>query len=256
MACVEAAIPVPDSRKKVDELFLFWLSEPSTQDMLRKELAKVRGISIGDLDIDYLDLSIPSGSLTSTLRPSSPNLRVLSPPPPSLTRSPKSPRGKQNRSPRRAHKSLKQEHALSKSTRAPGQQKVHEEVLEEVDYGAPLQMLASRAVLNTDTENDSNLINQNGGLEPKHRDGVRAGRSRSPKPADLPKGPTVSGHTPTIPQFYFPNGKPAAGENVEEQLKEVETLFRDNPNGELAQDSFSTVAKVSIFTVCVCAHIM
>ena len=247
MACVEAVIPVPDSRKKVDELFLFWLSEPSTQDMLRKELAKVRGITISELDIDYLDLSIPSCSLTSTLRPSSPNMRAPSPPPPSLTRSPKSPRGKQHRSPRKSHKSPKQqEHALAKSIRAQGQQKVHEEAVEEIDSGLPLQLFssASRAVLtdSTDSENNSNLINQKGGLDAKH---LRTGRSRSPKPTDLPKGLKVTGHVPNIPQFYFPNGKPAVGENVEEQLKEIERLFQDHPNGELAQSDFSSIAKVS-----------
>lgn len=248
MACVEASIPVPDSRKKVDELFLYWLSEASTQDMLRKELAKVRGMSVGEQGIDYLDLSIPSGSFTSTIRPSSPNLRAPSPPPHSLTRSPKSPRGKQTRSPRKANKSTKQqEHALSKDSRSLV--KTHEDSVEEVDTDTPLNMLFHKPLVTVDSENDSNWINQskeNGSLEAKHRDTKRAVRTHSPKPADLPKSPKVNRHVPTIPQFYFPNGKPAAGENVEQELEEIKKLFQEYRDGELPKDKFSTIAKVSV----------
>lgn len=237
MACVETSIPVPDSRKKVDELFLFWLSEPSTQEMLRKELAKLRGISTNELDVDYLDLSIPTSTLTNALRPSSPNLRAPSPPP-GLSRSPKSPRGR-SRSPRKGYKSPRQnEHGLTKSMKAQDLQKVYEESVDEVDFPA-----STTVQVYENTENDSNLINKPkpAGIDVRHR-----GRSRSPKPADLPKGPGEIKQVPVIPQFYFPHGKPTAGENVEEHLTEAEKIFKDSPNGELEQSEFGPVAKVRI----------
>ncbi|XP_064394200.1 serine/threonine-protein phosphatase 2A regulatory subunit B'' subunit delta-like isoform X2 [Halichondria panicea] len=225
MACVETSILVPDSRKKVDELFLFWLSEPSTQEMLRKELAKLRGVSQNELNIDYLDLSIPTSSFTSTLRPSSPNLRAPSPPP-GLSRSPKSPRGR-SRSPKKGHRSPKnQEHGLSKSVRAQDMQKVYEENVDEVDF----------AIQSNGSENESNLISKPAAIDVKRR-----GRSRSPKPADLPKAPA---HHQVIPQFYFPHGKPNAEENVEECLQKAEKIFAEQLNGELGQSHFEDVSKV------------
>ncbi len=230
MACVETSILVPDSRKKVDELFLFWLSEPSTQEMLRKELAKLRGVSPNELDVDYLDLSIPTSSFTSTLRPSSPNLRAPSPPPGS--RSPKSPRGR-SRSPKKSHKSPKQqEHGLSKSIRAQDMQKVYEENVDEIDFAIHVQCNSS--------ENDSNKpVDKIAAIDAKHR-----ARSHSPKPADLPKAPA---HHQVIPQFYFPHGKPNTGENVEECLQEAEKIFAEQPNGELGQSHFEEVSKVNHF---------
>ena len=78
----------PDARKKVDELFLYWLSEPSTQELLRHELAKVCG-----LQQQRTELLSP----TLNLRPRSPTARSITPPPPSPSlstsnRSPKTPR--------------------------------------------------------------------------------------------------------------------------------------------------------------------
>lgn len=229
MACVENSILVPDSRKKVDEYFLFWLSEPSTQEMLRKELAKLRGISPNEQDIDYLDLSIPNSSFTSVLRPSSPNMRAPSPPP-GLSRSPKSPRGR-SRSPRKGHKSprLQQDqHSLSKSIRAQDLQKVYEENVDEVDFAAAAQS-------KEEPETGDKIPAPNA---------KRRSRSRSPKPADLPKVPPPTHQPQVIPPFYFPHGKPNAGENVEERLHEAEKIFSEHPDGELLQSDFGEVTKV------------
>ena len=92
MACVKA-IPVPDSMQKVDELFLFWLSESSTQELLRKELSKVCS-SVREFEEDTpVQIQLSSSSVTNVRRPGSPTVRTPSPPP-LLTRSPKSPRTK------------------------------------------------------------------------------------------------------------------------------------------------------------------
>jgi serine/threonine-protein phosphatase 2A regulatory subunit B'' len=73
----------PDARKKVDELFLYWLSEPSTQDLLRQEVAMVCG-----LQPDHR-VSASQG-VHSKVRPMSPTARAITPPPslPSLSPSP------------------------------------------------------------------------------------------------------------------------------------------------------------------------
>lgn len=108
MACVKA-IPVPDSLQKVDELFLFWLSESSTQELLRKELSKVCGGSGGVREFEEdtpVQIQLSSSSVTNVRRPGSPTVRTPSPPP-LLTRSPKSPRTKPKpKSPRGAISSL------------------------------------------------------------------------------------------------------------------------------------------------------
>ncbi len=223
MACVESSILVSDSRKKVDEYFLFWLSEPSTQEMLRKELAKIRGISPIEQDIDYLDLSIPTSSFTGVLRPSSPNMRAPSPPP-GLSRSPKSPRGR-SRSPKKGHRSPRQqEHSLTKSMRAQDLQKVYEDNVEEVDF----------AQSNEESKANDKI--------PAPSTNKKRARSRSPKPADLPKVPPT--RQQVIPQFYFPHGKPKVGENVQKRLQEVEKMFAEHPKGELVLSDFGEVAKV------------
>ena len=92
MACVKA-IPVPDSMQKVDELFLFWLSESSTQEMLRKELSKVCGGAREFEEDTPVQIQPSSSSVTNVRRPGSPTVRSPSPPP-LLSRSPKSPRAK------------------------------------------------------------------------------------------------------------------------------------------------------------------
>ena len=65
-------IIAPDARKKVDELFLYWLSEPSTQELLRHELAKVCGLH------QPRDLLSPTFNLKP--RPTSPTVRSITPP--------------------------------------------------------------------------------------------------------------------------------------------------------------------------------
>ena len=77
MACTEA-LPLPDSRQKVDELFLFWLSERSTHEILCNELSRVCGLKTGS-DEPNLQQHSPS-SIISFPRPGSPVRRSPSPP--------------------------------------------------------------------------------------------------------------------------------------------------------------------------------
>lgn len=218
MACVET-IPVPDSRQKVDELFLFWLSEPSTQEMLRKELSKVRG---GIDEGSSYDVPVPTPpSVTSVPRPGSPTVRSPSPPP-LLSRSPKSPRTKiRSKSPRRAQ--YRQGIAgdlMSKSVRT----KV--EVIEEVDFPVESEQL-------TRPLSESPL--------PPIKATENAAKLKDKDPPDT--APPVLSNT--IPRFYFPNGQCRAEEDVEKRLREVAEVFHEYPNDEVPLDEFHVVVKVS-----------
>ena len=77
----------PDARKKVDELFLYWLSEPSTQDILRRELARVCG-----LQQQKFDLLGPVTYAHHRSRPTSPIVRDVTPPPGPSTSPSRSPK--------------------------------------------------------------------------------------------------------------------------------------------------------------------
>ena len=249
MACVEAAIPVPNSRKKTDELFLYWLSESSTQELLRKELAKISGIPFSELEdktmnevqsskSEHAVYLSPSAAVTNVLRPGSPNIRTPSPPLLSH-RSPKSPRSAaQARSPKKA------------AGKSHGDKKrAKNGFLEEIDAAREERMLPSSNFLHTNhLETDhhvegidlSNVIKQ-------------SSRSHSPKPESLPVGPTmnqipkpgtnnISSH---IPRFYFPNGKPQPEENLQQLYAELEKLFRNFEGGVATFKHFPEIVKVS-----------
>jgi hypothetical protein len=215
MACVEAAIPIPDSRKKVDELFLYWLSEPSTQDMLRKELANIKDVPCSELDdlVFKQDGSVvlssisPYSSLTSVLRPGSPNTctRTPSPPPSSLVaKSPSSPRAR--RSARKSpHGSNMKEKLYTASKNKLSSSSPHGQLLlnggvDEVDFGASEKLeralnIPSVSITTSDKlqasignqSQDTVTVNSKSGSA--SGTGVESGspvRSRSPKPSSLP----------------------------------------------------------------------
>lgn len=217
MACVET-IPVPDSRQKVDELFLFWLSEPSTQEMLRKELAKVRGgREIGEDSCEF-PVSTPP-SVTSVPRPGSPTVRSPSPPL-LLSRSPKSPKTKiSSRSPKKTQR----KHA-GDALKAKGSNKV--EVIEEVDFPGVSEQVARPLPEPPIPPNKANIVNENK---------LRGGTKKNAAPVNS---------SDTIPRFYFPNGKCRSDENVEESLKEVAQVFHEYPNSEVPVSKFQVVVKV------------
>ena len=247
MACVESAIPVPNSRKKTDELFLFWLSEPSTQELLRKELVKISGVPLSELeDIAHSDgqnlsseigslLSSPAATVTAVLRPGSPHMRTPSPPLLSH-RSPKSPRGSgRNRSPKKVTKSP-----------TSGKNKIKNGLqygLEEIDSGEEISGQLYSSTLNTEVKNFE--IED---MTVKHE---RRSRSHSPKPDSLPAGPGVN-HIPKsgtnssyIPRFYFPHGKPQPEENLHEIFTELGKLFQTFERGEASSKQFPEITKVS-----------
>lgn len=210
MACVEAAIPVPDSRKKVDELFLYWLSEPSTQEMLRKELSSICDVPCSELD-DLLFKqdgtvvlsSIVPHSVTGVLRPGSPTTRTPSPPPSSLVaKSPSSPRAR--RSSRKSPHGSNLKEKLQLTTAAKS--KLSTQLLqqwqlsgtEEVDGGVPEVVEQPQNVPSISVTSSEQVHGGSGepleskGSASARGEGGPPGRSRSPKPSSLPPGPAFA----------------------------------------------------------------
>ena len=248
MACVEA-IPVPDSRQKVDELFLFWLSEGSTQEMLRKELSKV----CGTLGIDHEEdgeviFSVPAlVTPNSVHRPGSPITRTPSPP---MLRSPKSPRSSRRKSPRKTR---------AKSPRS------RRDFLspDETDFASGVEMvnggfsLISSPLLHSLgppslEANGSELASQATAVN-----GEDSGSHGGQKQMDLESAAVVPAGgladlqrrlSESIPPFYFPRGKPRQPDSSrtdEEKLADVGLIFQESANGELPLSQFRDVAKVS-----------
>lgn len=252
MACVEAVIPVPNSRKKTDELFLYWLSEPSTQELLRKELAKLSGSPFSDEADDKNVKEIhpqtsesntflsPSSAVTNVLRPGSPNVRTPSPPLFSH-RSPKSPRGAR-RSPKKTGK--------SPNRAKNGLQHSFDELDSGDDTSVNIVHPHSSSTMHNHFAEEAN-----DSMEPAPHNMGRRSRSHSPKPESLPAGPghnhipkpgTNSSH---IPRFYFPNGKPQPDENLQERFSELDKLFHSFEGGEASFKQFGEIMKVSIDTL-------
>lgn len=210
-------MPVPDSRKKVDELFLYWLSEPSTQDMLRKELANIRDVPCSELD-DFVFkqdggvalTSVSSfSSLTSVLRPGgTPNhSRTPSPPPSSVVaKSPSSPRARRSARKSPHGSNLKEKLQLTTAVKNKLSPLALSAGLEEVDSGTSVADRASVNSLNTPDKLHNAACSEShpqelqveiksvgsGGGGPN-----ATGRSRSPKPASLPSGTPGSGTATT-----------------------------------------------------------
>ena len=258
MACVEASIPVPNTNKKTDELFIYWLSEPSTQELLRKELAKISGNELDEkamnepqsLVAEYPNfLSPSSAAVTSVLRPGSPNVRTPSPPLLSH-RSPKSPRGSARiRSPKKTSKSPSGAKLRAKN----GLQHCFDEVDgasgEDVVLPAGANVhLSARCQLEKAEGIDSLEILRH------HSNGSgRRSRSPSPKPETLPTGagvnhvlkpPNSSGH---IPRFYFPHGKPQPEEDLQERFAELSKWFQNIEGGEADFKQLPEIMKVSCY---------
>ena len=245
MAMVDA-MPVPDSRQKVDELFLFWLSEPSTQEMLRNELTKVCRYGGGDLSggdgggdsPNILDsLMQQPTALTSVPRSPSPGYRTPSPPL-HLSNSPKSPRTKRRaKSPRRNLK-----HGLSAAAEKSGNSATTV-TFDDVDY-FPAALTAPAeppAASSRKTEKASGHAKTDTNSSPRE---TKETAKRAPQGERNAKRNRASNEV--IPRFFFPNGR--AGEakdgGVEMQLKEAAKLFQEQLNGEVTMADFHLVVKV------------
>lgn len=257
MACVEAAIPVPNTNKKTDELFIYWLSEPSTQELLRKELAKISGSELDEkamnepqaLVTEYPNfLSPSSAAVTSVLRPGSPNMRTPSPPLLSH-RSPKSPRGSARiRSPKKASKSPSGAKLRAKN----GLQHCFDEVDSAIGEdgvlpaGANVHLSARYQLEKAEGVDSLEILRHHG----------RRSRSPSPKPDALPTGAGVN-HVPKpcnssghIPRFYFPNGKPQPEEDLQDRFAELNKWFQNIEGGEADFKQLPEIMKVKIFCCC------
>lgn len=207
----------PDARKKVDELFLYWLSEPSTQELLRHELARVCG-----LQSEYLSVGgASSAGNGSSSSPKSPTVHgssvtaaaAISSSPPLSNRSPKSPRAASQRTKPSA------KHGRSGgggTTKAKNRNRSSVEGEEQIDAGIVererhLPTTACRTV------------------------------------AEPSCGPAVQLHSPSpesIPRFYFPNGRPFAEEDPQGLMKEMENVFAQFPNHEVPKKEFHLLTKV------------
>jgi serine/threonine-protein phosphatase 2A regulatory subunit B'' len=254
MAMVDA-MPVPDSRQKVDELFLFWLSESSTQELLRSELSKVcryggSGEDGGESPSILESLvQQPTLSAGGYARSGSPANSYRTPSPPlHLSNSPKSPRAKRRaKSPRRNLKygllaggsgggspsSPAAERSAVNGPSAP--------VFDDVDY-FPSALAGSSL--------------PTGGLEGSRKTEKAAGtRAHSKADTKTSKEAARAGKVKTrqtrrassevIPLFFFPNGRQGSvGEGVEEQLRAAEEVFREKAaSGEVAMEDFHLVVK-------------
>ena len=265
------AMPIPDSRQKVDELFLFWLSESSTQEMLRKELTKVcrYGSDLTDGGADSFLAAHPT--MTNIQRPKSPNYRTPSPPL-HLSNSPKSPRTKRRaKSPRRNLKSgltgggssaqysiIKNKDgaavfedvdyfpAASASPPPPNERDSKPSASEEVGQGRGGGGGGGR-----DDHKQISDINKNKVVAKKEKEEVVAletERRSSNAPAKSIQVASKQDKE-VIPRFFFPNGQPKMKESVDEQLKAAAKLFQEQPNGEIAQDDFHSVVKVKSLSI-------
>ena len=249
MAMVDA-MPVPDSRQKVDELFLFWLSEPSTQEMLRNELTKVCRYGNPDLTADGADSSILGdlvhhpGLTTNIQRSKSPNYRTPSPQL-HLSNSPKSPRAKRrSKSPRRNLKyglgggsSSDASHTVEKSAinGGPG-------VFDDVDY-FPSALVSPTLPSEPPSSNKAENVGAPGTVPTKGRKASQA--------ATRTAGGLKLERQNVIPQFFFPNGQLGdTKQSIDAQLKAATKVFQEHQNGEMLLADFHLVVKV-IVVLCV-----
>lgn len=255
------AMPVPDAHQKVDELFLFWLSEPSTQEMLRKELTKVcrYGNDLTSEGGDSFLGNLVQPTVTNIQRPISPTYRTPSPPL-HLSNSPKSPRAKRRaRSPRRNLKS-----GLGGS-HAAGSGKIDSAAaFDDIDY-FPSASSSPPSFKPESRTTENGPPGEGGGLGENYE---KVKSKRVPEDGGLlaqvhvvatgeeecsSASAKLSRPTEVIPQFFFPNGRlGAAKEGVDEQLKEAARVFQEQPNGEITQSDFHLVVKV--ITQVKCSH--
>ena len=278
MAMVDA-MPIPDSRKKVDELFLFWLSEPSTQEILRNELSKVcrndelaadGSGSGGDLSRILENLvqqqnqqQQQPGYRTDVQRSGSPSNYRTPSPPLHLSNSPKSPRAKRRaRSPRRSLKhgllgAAEKGASSSSSGGPPG----GSPLFDEVDYFpsalATSTIASPPSSASVEPETRGTSQNATAEKEAKKSEGGRSGEDR--RRPRVASGSGKVSDAEVIPRFFFPNGRlggSGSRESVDEQLKEVERVIREELNGEATMPDFHLVTKVTVeASLAVCVYV-
>ena len=250
------AIPVPDSRQKVDELFLFWLSEPSTQEILRNELTKVcrygKDVAGDGGDSSIIGNLVQQPTLTNIPRSGSPNYRTPSPPL-HLSNSPKSPRTKRRaKSPRRnlnyglGGSSSSSLHAEKSGSTAAGTP-----LFDEVDY-FPSALAAAPSPPDRQLDKKKENVHP-AGTEPEStsRDKIEcrltapcAAREREGKVEEKLSATAKSAEPEVIPPFFFPNGQLGGKESADVQLKAAAKVFEEQATGEVGLGDFHLVVKV------------
>ena len=207
----------PDARKKVDELFLYWLSEQSTQELLRSELARVCGLQSEYLNVSEASLPV-SASSSHAKGPivhgsSITAANATSSPPPLSNRSPKSPRSTC-------------QHAKPSAK--------HEKTSEE---GTAKGNYRSRASAEGEVQIDAGVV-----IGERHLPSAACRTVAEPS-----CGPAVQLPSPapeSIPRFYFPNGRPHEEEDLQEIMKQLGSLFAQFPSHEISKKEFHLVTKV------------
>lgn len=198
----------PDARKKVDELFLYWLSEPSTHELLRHEVAKVCGLQQQTAsDHPLLINGSSTGGSLQFPRPASPTGRAITPPPPA----PLSALGSPSRggSPKLFRGGG---HGINKQTGTTTQRHLVGE--ETIDGGGEMKTNGEASCLP--------MI------------------SITPVPTASP--------SELIPRFYFPNGKREEGDEgaIEKVMVTVGKIFERYPRQEVPKKDFHLIIKVTV----------
>ena len=204
----------PDARKKVDELFLYWLSEPSTQELLRQELARVCGLQ-------QQKMELLSPTYNHRPRLSTSNVRAVTPPPSPSTspsRSPKSPQ------------TTKSKHVETVVTPTAQEKNILiGNGVEETDGGKDLLVQPI-----SKTEGISTAV-----LQSTTNHFLKSPSINMTSPPHL----MIKSEPVPIPQFYFPRGKPKNGRDEKLMIK-VERIFQRYHHHEIAKRDFHHVLKV------------
>lgn len=204
----------PDARKKVDELFLYWLSEPSTQDLLRHEVAKVCGLQQQKAE------QLLSPTANKRLRPASPTVRAITPPLPSVPSPTLSPSLSRSSKAKNVHL---QSSICSKQT---------------IDSG---EHLANGTIPARNEPHDKDEVDT-----PVIVPAITTKTAAEPS-FSKSKVPSIVVPEETIPRFYFPNGRPEKGKKreMEKIMVNVGRVFERYPRQEVPRGDFHLVVKVS-----------
>ncbi|CAH1782221.1 unnamed protein product [Owenia fusiformis] len=198
----------PVLKLKVDELFLRWLSEPDTQQLLKENLRQI-------IKGEPIKHPPSSGNSSKSGRPTSPRIRPGSPstppcsPPPGKLQSPRSPRkavagnkfgNRNNSSNSKITKESKDTFLLEKQREIQERKREREQ-----------QLLGAGDVKNKDNEQNKNSNQRTLNIN--------------------------------LPRFYFPNGHPIGNDENEQILRKVSEVFKKSEGGKAAKTQMENIMK-------------
>lgn len=215
----------PTLKLKVDELFLRWLSEPDTQQILKENLRQLTHGETLTTPVPYSAQASPrsSSKLSPRLRPTSP---TFSPPTAKLP-SPRSPRRP----------------LTNKSNHRNGSTKTNISIQNGKDVKDSIKKDTNELIKDRDKENNELSPSLSTGTSTiptvtvsdstKDTKGKRdnAGKSKQLKNLNIPK-------------FYYPHGKPVNKEETEKILDKVSKEFSKLEGGKAFLNNFGPITKV------------